>query len=135
MGQRGCVGMGEHTYRAGFTVYNETWYSKVIPRKAGYDHRAEITVGIYNETGGGCEYEIGIVWKRDPDLMFVRVWNDGLAAFTDPRMVGMFAALAQWRRDNPRKGEPDPAEIVEMLTALGFTDRTERVEARKVDRS
>ena len=106
-----------------FTHYNETWYSRVIPRDNKNDVD-EVMIGLYAVTddghNDGCCFEFAVRWVRlgGEDVPRVEVFSDTFKAFTE--FADVFAMLSV----APKRIEP--REVCALLKAMGFADATER---------
>ena len=103
-----------------FTHLSRAWYGEACLRDRLAGCVDEITIGMYDLTGGGTSGEFAIRWielggENVPRLeAFSDSW-DALGQFRD-----LLAELARLDSTNPT-----PSKICEVLVSLGIEDATE----------
>lgn len=107
---------------SGFYTLSQSWYVDACKK----DNIAEeIMVGSYCPDGG-CEFEFKFAWhilgdrnSIDYPAMRIDVFEDSFIAFR--KFALLFSRLSKLNNK-----EPQPKEIIDLLTKLGFKDLTKR---------
>lgn len=105
----------------GFYHHSRSWYRDRAPVPQGASDCITVTVRGKAPDGTEVDGEFNVTWHELGGRVHARVdaFDDGLVAMLCSRdLIEPLADMAK------RRHSPDPAEVVRLLTELGFSDRT-----------